>query len=262
MSKQCVICKKKLGLMTPRISLKDAMICKDCAKKVGIKSFKSVTYADKITAKEVLDAYHSGTIVHGNNPDYLKDEYKKLKPIFKADDAQIFDKLMIDDKRQQILIGSTLTNAPIVKKFSEIISIQPYIEPVNVKKHHGITRAVTGGIIAGGAGAVVGAVTGGKQYSAVSKLSITINFSDNSNREIVFLSSPTKTDGFVYHSLYKTYQGAINALQQIIAKNKPDDSKKVVVDVADEIRKFKKLANDGIITQAEFEAKKKQLLGL
>lgn len=33
-------------------------------------------------------------------------------------------------------------------------------------------------------------------------------------------------------------------------------------DPADEIRKFKKLADDGIITQDEFEAKKKQLLGL
>lgn len=34
------------------------------------------------------------------------------------------------------------------------------------------------------------------------------------------------------------------------------------IDVADEIVKFKKLADDGIITQEEFEAKKKQLLGL
>lgn len=34
------------------------------------------------------------------------------------------------------------------------------------------------------------------------------------------------------------------------------------IDSADEIRKFKKLADDGIITQEEFEAKKKQLLGL
>lgn len=33
-------------------------------------------------------------------------------------------------------------------------------------------------------------------------------------------------------------------------------------DPADEIRKFKGLADDGIITQAEFEAKKKQLLNL
>nr|WP_010077863.1 SHOCT domain-containing protein [Liquorilactobacillus mali] len=32
--------------------------------------------------------------------------------------------------------------------------------------------------------------------------------------------------------------------------------------VADEIKKFKELADSGVITQEEFEAKKKQLLGL
>ena len=35
-----------------------------------------------------------------------------------------------------------------------------------------------------------------------------------------------------------------------------------VIDPADEIRKYKSLADDGIITQEEFEAKKKKLLGL
>ena len=39
--------------------------------------------------------------------------------------------------------------------------------------------------------------------------------------------------------------------------NQPDK-----LDSADEIAKFKKLADEGTITQAEFEAKKKQLLGL
>ena len=34
------------------------------------------------------------------------------------------------------------------------------------------------------------------------------------------------------------------------------------VDAADEIRKFKGLLDDGIIAQEEFDAKKKQLLGL
>ena len=41
-----------------------------------------------------------------------------------------------------------------------------------------------------------------------------------------------------------------------------EDSTAQVFSVADEIRKYKELANSGIITQEEFEAKKKQLLGL
>ncbi len=44
-------------------------------------------------------------------------------------------------------------------------------------------------------------------------------------------------------------------------KNQPQQQPQNV-DAAAEIKKFKQLLDDGIITQAEFEAKKKQLLGL
>lgn len=42
----------------------------------------------------------------------------------------------------------------------------------------------------------------------------------------------------------------------------PNVNEKETTDSTDEIRKFKQLADDGIITQEEFEAKKRQLLGL
>ncbi|AVK98993.1 SHOCT domain-containing protein [Lysinibacillus sphaericus] len=38
--------------------------------------------------------------------------------------------------------------------------------------------------------------------------------------------------------------------------------KKDMFDVADEIRELKDLLDDGILTQEEFDAKKKQLLGI
>lgn len=58
-----------------------------------------------------------------------------------------------------------------------------------------------------------------------------------------------------------------------MATQKPDNTTRYVkhtithvnksaIDPADEIRKFKQLADDGIITQEEFEQKKRQLLGL
>ena len=46
------------------------------------------------------------------------------------------------------------------------------------------------------------------------------------------------------------------------ADNKPDSQKHEVYSIADEIRKFKGLLDDGIITQEEFDAAKKKLLGL
>ena len=46
------------------------------------------------------------------------------------------------------------------------------------------------------------------------------------------------------------------------ADTKPDSQKNEVFSIADEIRKFKGLLDDGIITQEEFDAAKKKLLGL
>ena len=44
--------------------------------------------------------------------------------------------------------------------------------------------------------------------------------------------------------------------------NKAKHSVEVKSDTADELKKFKELLDSGVITQKEFEAKKKQLLGL
>ena len=70
-----------------------------------------------------------------------------------------------------------------------------------------------------------------------------------------------------------TFEENINAEMEIVSqfvKNKIDEAKKQknapivtsAVSSADELKKFKDLLDSGIITQEEFDAKKKQLLGL
>lgn len=51
-------------------------------------------------------------------------------------------------------------------------------------------------------------------------------------------------------------------LEKISEINTPSSTLLQEESVADEIRKFKELLDDGIITQEEFDAKKKELLGL
>ena len=56
---------------------------------------------------------------------------------------------------------------------------------------------------------------------------------------------------------------AIIHVQFISDLNKPTEGQSVVpssVDTAEEIRKYKKLFDEGVITEEEFQAKKKQLL--
>ena len=136
------------------------------------------------------------------------------------------------------------------------------------KKHHGITRAVVGGAIAGGVGAIVGATTGGKQNDYIDHLGLIITLKDGSNFEIVFIRKieQEKANSFTARDDIQRFNTLVSMIDAIIAKNnqtaKTTSTENTNPDPADEIRKFKKLADDGIITQDEFEAKKKQLLGL
>ena len=54
----------------------------------------------------------------------------------------------------------------------------------------------------------------------------------------------------------------VNYLNNAICEAKKQKSTTVTLDAADEIRKFKQLLDEGLISQEEFIAKKKQLLGL
>lgn len=83
---------------------------------------------------------------------------------------------------------------------------------------------------------------------------------------INFIESETKKDGALYKQLYTQAQEALSLLSIIAESNKSNTNSAVEqqnnLSVADEILKFKQLLDSGIISQEEFDAKKKQLLGL
>lgn len=60
----------------------------------------------------------------------------------------------------------------------------------------------------------------------------------------------------------KEAEEIVNYLNNAIRQLRDSSSRGAAPSAADEIRKFKVLLDDGVITQAEFEQKKKQLLGL
>ncbi len=77
------------------------------------------------------------------------------------------------------------------------------------------------------------------------------------------LIAETKKDSFVYRAAKQEADEILAILGNI---TKSDTKEEVVesheISVTDEIRKYKILLDEGILTQEEFEAKKKQLLGI
>ena len=138
------------------------------------------------------------------------------------------------------------------------------LEDGNSIEKGGVGRALVGGALFGGVGAVVGASTGHKHKATCSKLQIKITL-NNMKAPVVyvnFIEAETKKNGALYKMIYPMAQEALSVLSIITQSQKSESSPHAEVSAADEILKFKKLLDEGIITQEEFDLKKKQLLGL
>lgn len=99
------------------------------------------------------------------------------------------------------------------------------------------------------------------------KLQIRVNDKNRPAVYISFISAPSIKGTRVCKKIYQDAKECCEALQMICSgreKEPGSDSKsqETVVSVAEELWKLKKLMDSGVLTKEEFEAKKKQLLGL
>lgn len=156
-------------------------------------------------------------------------------------------------------------------KFEDILDFELIQDGSSIINKGGLGRAAVGGLLFGGSGAVVGTLTGSRKQTQTCielRVKITIN---NAANPVVFIDFIKGTsidkDTQMYRQLAECAE-AVMSLLQVITNTKSTDQESFrqeqtpPVSNADEIRKFKALLDDGIITQEEFDAKKRQLLGL
>lgn len=191
-----------------------------------------------------------------------KAENEKILEYFKNHSDYKVGDMYFDDKHGKLFIKKsfTMNRSQAVYNYDELISYTPIFEGGKIKKHHGITRAIVGGVLAGPVGAVVGAGTGGKEFDTIKRLGFILHLTDNRSQNYTLMISESKSDSFLMKSAMEDYNNIAAKLDQIISSNtqRPTSADSN----ADELRKFKGLLDDGIISQAEFDEKKKELLGL
>ena len=167
-------------------------------------------------------------------------------------------------EKQQINATKTITNELTIEiiDFSKIIECQ-LLEDSNIIQKGGIGRAVVGGVIAGGVGAIVGATTR-QSKNIVNDLQIRILTNDinNSFYIIHIIDTETKKDSLIFkHSM----EFANNVYSTIIAIIKLNDNSNNIgittnEDFEQQIEKLSNLKEKGIITQEEFDKSKKKIL--
>lgn len=193
-----------------------------------------------------------------------KEQYKELKKKFVPKmDALIgtnrsYPTMYFDDDLRQIFTYSNWG-----WKKSEIINYDEIekivaINDLTDKKGHPLIKAAAGGILLGGIGAVLGAMTGkDKTNGIINKLELDLYLKDNSVFHLVLIdpSLPQKTTSSTGKQAITDFDNWKAKIEEIINLNKMDSSNGI-----NDLKQLKQLADDGVITQEEFEAKKKQIL--
>ena len=187
------------------------------------------------------------------------EKYKAFSPT-----DTVSNYLHIDRRTQSWCCPSLDANNPDIFSFSELVDFEMVEDGVSVTKG-GLGSAIVGGALFGVAGAIVGGGLGKKQKDIVNKMSIIIKTRNDliPRIEISLINTETKRGGFT-HKNCKEIGNKIISLLSVIADSQtaPVAGSVPVASAADELMKYKQLLDAGAITQEEFDAKKKQLLGL
>lgn len=123
--------------------------------------------------------------------------------------------------------------------------------------------AIAGGLLFGGVGAIVGSNIGTKQSTNMChslEIKITLRDNDTPSIYIPFIDNyPVNKNSDLYRNIFTEAQNTLSALK-LAMDQVSDKTQTSNISGADEIMKYKKLLDDGIITQEEFDAKKTQIL--
>lgn len=200
----------------------------------------------------------------------------KEKPVNQNDnyyDTKVGNYIRVDNYNKRFKI----TGDKEWYSFSNLVNYELY-ENNSVMQKGGVGRAVVGGVLFGGVGAIVGAQTR-KSQNIVDSLYIRLTLKSTGMRKIVFINTKTDRDGIFYSMERKNADKVISELDLIMAKNQevtqpvlqvqtqpdsptppPAQTEQQVVSVADELLKLKQLLDMGVLTDEEFNQQKQKLL--
>lgn len=248
----CVVCGKSMGFFNGKVMIADGAVCNDCWNKTGIGSdMDALLSAKQYSAKEINLRVNAKSQIK-----YVERDFHPTKKI-----ANI---IAFDDNSNMVFVYTYkgFKKNTDYFKYSDIVSFDLLEDGENISKG-GLGRAVAGGLLFGGVGAIVGGVTGSKKTKNVCnslQIKVTLRNSYQQTVYIPFIQMSTKTSSFEYKTAYKNAQETLSALQ--LACENISATPQSNTSNTDDIREYKKLLDEGIITQEEFNAKKKQLLGL
>ena len=250
-TENCKICGEKLKFGLIKSKCLDGYICFNCINKAGL-----ATGATSNITPEIYQKY----LDTNNNKIAINDTFKashKISNIVEFDDA---------NRNWRIPVRKGVN--PRLYSYDDIVDFELNEDGHSVSSG-GLGRAVAGGLLFGGVGAIVGGVTGGKKAKGVTTnmfINVIVRNNSATNVNLTLINRPLKKGSLLERAAQNNARDIIAKLT-LITKSINDekslkDQNTNTISSADEIMRYKELLDKGILTQEEFDAKKKQLLGI
>lgn len=185
--------------------------------------------------------------------------------------------LAIDEQRRKVCLidHRQQTLAIRVCSYKDLLSCEVLEDGATLTKTVRSTQiagALMGGLAFGGAGAIIGGLSGKTRTSGKVKkvgLRLAVNDTQNPLHDVNFLNLETKKDGFLYKQAMEQARHW-HALIEILIKRADMEDKSNVKNgtpqiqwssIADEIKKLADLHESGVLSTEEFKEQKARLIG-
>lgn len=247
----CSICNENEG----KQKIAEGYVCKECLKLCG--GFYPANKPFKLASKNDIQ-----TAINNNRKN------KDLVSMFSTTN-KIGNYIEFDEGKRLWLVPDGFNGKkinPKVFSYDDIIDYELLEDGESVTKG-GLGRAVVGGVLLGGVGAVVGGVTGKKKTKTLInslKIKITVNNISIPSVYIGLLMTQTKSNSIIYKAAYSQAQQILSMLSIISSKREIERNEESVqpISVSDELIKLKALLDDGVLTKEEFETQKNKILSI
>ena len=171
------------------------------------------------------------------------------------------------DKSNMKICFANEVNEMKIYSFNDIMESEIIVDGFTLVKSSTtstIGRAVVGGVLTGGVGAIIGGVTGKKSHNELVKyidLKICINDSSNPFYKIRFLDAECKKGDFIYNEGYEKaekWHGIVSTF--IKQSDMKENQKESISSNVNDLLKLKELLDSDLITREEFDEQKIKLL--
>lgn len=270
--KVCGICGKRLDFRTAKAKCVDGFVCKDCLNTADKSASLPDLGLNYLTLAIVEKAYLAGKEVEAEEHALVAAENMKreehIAVIRQFQPTDNYAQAQFDDRTRRMIATERLRISPSaldyqIFSYDQIVGWE-IVEAYGTVTEDGIDRAIVGGLLAGEAGAIVGAVTR-KSINACTYLGIKITVRDYVKPCILvpFIVTATDIRGPLYSAASVTARQLTGKLELIVRKREEDSRESVVnPGIVDEILRLKELLDAGVLTQEEFEAAKRKAVGL